>query len=304
MYQDYDAFQSKFFPPLKKAMLPPNSFQGKVAFITGGGTGLGKGMTTLLSSLGAQCVIASRKIDVLKATAEEISSQTGNKVHAIQCDVRDPERVQSTVSELISMVGLPNIVINNAAGNFISPTERLSPNAWKTITDIVLNGTAYVTLEIGKQLIKAQKGAAFLAITTIYAETGSGFVVPSASAKAGVEALNKSLAAEWGKYGIRFNVIQPGPIKTKGAFSRLDPTGAFEKDLINQIPCGRLGTVEELANLAAFLCSDYATWINGAVIRFDGGEEVLLSGEFNNLRKVTKDQWDTIEGLIRKTKGS
>ncbi|XP_019507201.1 PREDICTED: 2,4-dienoyl-CoA reductase, mitochondrial [Hipposideros armiger] len=304
LYQDYDAFQSKFFPPLKKAMLPPNSFQGKVAFITGGGTGLGKGMTTLLSSLGAQCVIASRKIDVLKATAEEISSQTGNKVHAIQCDVRDPERVQSTVSELISMVGLPNIVINNAAGNFISPTERLSPNAWKTITDIVLNGTAYVTLEIGKQLIKAQKGAAFLAITTIYAETGSGFVVPSASAKAGVEALNKSLAAEWGKYGIRFNVIQPGPIKTKGAFSRLDPTGAFEKDLINQIPCGRLGTVEELANLAAFLCSDYATWINGAVIRFDGGEEVLLSGEFNNLRKVTKDQWDTIEGLIRKTKGS
>ncbi|TKC35944.1 hypothetical protein EI555_001699, partial [Monodon monoceros] len=137
-------------------MLPPNSFQGKVAFITGGGTGLGKGMTTHLSSLGAQCVIASRKIDVLKATAEQISSQTGNKVHAIQCDVRDPGMVQSTVSELIKVVGHPDIVINNAAGNFISPTERLSPNAWKTITDIVLNGTAFVTLEIGKQLIKAQ----------------------------------------------------------------------------------------------------------------------------------------------------
>lgn len=286
LYQNNEGFQSKFFPPFQKVMLPPNSFQGKVAFITGGGTGLGKGMTTHLSSLGAQCVIASRKIDVLKATAEQISSQTGNKVHAIQCDVRDPGMVQSTVSELIKVAGHPDIVINNAAGNFISPTERLSPNAWKTITDIVLNGTAFVTLEIGKQLIKAQKGASFLAITTIYAETGSGFVVPSASAKAGVEAMNKSLAAEWGKYGMRFNVIQPGPIKTKGAFSRLDPTGAFEKEVIDRIPCGRLGTVEELANLAAFLCSDYASWINGAVIRFDGGEEVLISGEFNSLRKV------------------
>uniref|UniRef100_H0WKP2 2,4-dienoyl-CoA reductase [(3E)-enoyl-CoA-producing], mitochondrial n=1 Tax=Otolemur garnettii TaxID=30611 RepID=H0WKP2_OTOGA len=305
LYQNTEAVQSKFFPPLQKAMLLPNSFQGKVAFITGGGTGLGKGMTTLLSSLGAQCVIASRKMDVLKATAEQISSQTGNKVHAIQCDVRDPEVVKNTVSELIKIAGHPDIVINNAAGNFISPTERLSPNAWRTITDIVLNGTAFVTLEIGKQLIKAQKGrAAFLAITTIYAETGSGFVVPSASAKAGVEAMYKSLAAEWGKYGMRFNMIQPGPIKTKGAFSRLDPTGEFEKGMIDRIPCGRLGTVEELANLAAFLCSDYASWINGAAIRFDGGEEALISGEFNNLRKVTREQWDVMEGLIRKTKGS
>lgn len=304
LYQNIEASQAKFFPPVQKVMLPPNSFQGKVAFITGGGTGLGKAMTTFLSSLGAQCVIASRNVDVLKATAEQISSQTGNKVHAVQCDVRDPNMVQNAVSELIKVAGHPSIVINNAAGNFISPSERLSPNAWKTISDIVLNGTAYVTLEIGKQLIKAQKGAAFLAITTIYAESGSGFVVPSASSKAGVEAMHKSLAAEWGKYGMRFNVIQPGPIKTKGAFSRLDPTGAFEKDMIERIPCGRLGTVEELANLAVFLCSDYASWINGAVIRFDGGEEVLISGEFNSLRKVTKEQWDTIEGLIRKTKGS
>ncbi|XP_035886999.1 2,4-dienoyl-CoA reductase, mitochondrial isoform X2 [Phyllostomus discolor] len=259
LYQNSNTFQSKFFPSVQKVMLPPNSFQGKVAFITGGGTGLGRGMTSLLSSLGAHCVIASRKFDVLKATAEQISSQTGNKVHAIQCDVRDPDMVQNTVSELIRLAGHPDIVINNAAGNFISPTERLSPNAWKTITDIVLNGTAFVTLEIGKQLIRAQKGAAFLAITTIYAGTGSGFVVPSASAKAGVEALNKV------------------------PFSRLDPTGAFEKEMVNRIPCGRLGTVEELANLAAFLCSDYASWINGA---------------------VTEEQWDTIEGLIRKTKGS
>ncbi|CAI9546660.1 unnamed protein product [Staurois parvus] len=246
-------------------MLPPNTFKGKVAFITGGGTGLGKGMTMALSRLGAECVISSRKLDVLKETAAEISTETGNKVHALQCDVRDPESVKKAIAEMIEVAGHPNVVINNAAGNFISPSERLSANAWRTITDIVLNGTAYVTLEVGKQLIKAGKGAAFLAITTIYAESGTGFLVPSASAKAGVEAMCKSLAAEWGKYGMRFNVIQPGPIKTKGAFSRLDPTGSFEAAMPERIPCGRLGTVGELANLAVYLCSDYANWVSGAV---------------------------------------
>ncbi|NXU57400.1 DECR protein, partial [Turnix velox] len=304
LHQSSNAPQAAFFPPVQKAMLPPNSFQGKVAFITGGGTGIGKAMTTTLSSLGATCVIASRKLDVLKGTAEEISSKSGNKVHAIQCDVRDPVSVKNTVAELIQLVGHPNVVINNAAGNFISPSERLSPNAWKTITDIVLNGTAFITLEIGRELIKAKKGAAFLAITTIYAESGSGFVLPSASAKAGVEAMSKSLAAEWGSYGMRFNVIQPGPIKTKGAFSRLDPTGTFEEMMIERIPCGRLGTVEEIANLAAYFCSDYASWVNGAVIRMDGGEYVSMAGEFNSLKKVTKEQWDMMEAMIRKTKGS
>ncbi|XP_066479486.1 2,4-dienoyl-CoA reductase [(3E)-enoyl-CoA-producing], mitochondrial [Tiliqua scincoides] len=301
MYQK-DGPQAAFFLPLQKEMLPPNAFQGKVAFITGGGTGIGKGITTALSRLGAECVIASRKLDVLEQTAEEISSKTGHKVHAVQCDVRDPASVSNAVSQLIKVAGHPSVVINNAAGNFISPSERLSANAWKTITDIVLNGTAFVTLEIGKELIKAQKGAAFLAITTIYAESGSGFVSPSASAKAGVEALCKSLAAEWGRYGLRFNAIQPGPIKTKGAFSRLDPAGVFEKVMIERIPCGRLGTVEEIANLATYLCSDYASWITGAVIRMDGGEYASMAGEFNELRKVTNEQWNMMEQMIRKTK--
>ncbi|XP_058034091.1 2,4-dienoyl-CoA reductase [(3E)-enoyl-CoA-producing], mitochondrial isoform X1 [Ahaetulla prasina] len=296
--------QGSFFSPLQKVMLPPDAFHGKVAFITGGGTGIGRAMTNTLSNLGAECVIASRKLDVLNQTAEEISSKTGNKVHAIQCDVKDPESVTNAVSRLIEVAGHPDVIINNAAGNFISPSERLSPNAWKAITDIVLNGTAFVTLQIGKELIKAQKGAAFLAITTVYAESGSGFVVPSASAKAGVDALCKSLAAEWGRYGMRFNVIQPGPIKTKGAFSRLDPTGIFEKEMIQRIPCGRLGTMEEIANLATYLCSDYANWVNGAVIRMDGGEYVSMAGEFNELRKVTNDQWNIMEQMIRKTKGS
>ncbi|XP_066539969.1 2,4-dienoyl-CoA reductase, mitochondrial [Hoplias malabaricus] len=296
--------QARFFPPSQGPMLLPGTYKDKVVFITGGGTGLGKGMTTTLSSLGAECVIASRKLDVLKQTAEEISSQTGNKVHALQCNVRDPDSVKTAVDQLVSEVGLPDVVINNAAGNFISPSEKISANAWRTLTDIVLNGTAYVTLDVGKRLIEAGKGAAFLAITTIYAESGSGFVMPSAAAKAGVEALCKSLAAEWGRYGMRFNVIQPGPIKTKGAFSRLDPTGEFEKSMIGRIPVGRLGTPGEIANLAAYLCSDYASWVTGAIIRMDGGEYVFMAGEFNGLQAVTKEQWKAMEAMIRSTKGS
>ncbi|KAF4102966.1 2,4-dienoyl-CoA reductase, mitochondrial [Onychostoma macrolepis] len=296
--------QARFFPPSEGVMLLPGTYKNKVAFITGGGTGLGKAMTTTLSSLGAECVIASRNLDVLKKTADEISQQTGNKVHAVQCNVRDPASVEAAVNQLVNDVGLPDVVINNAAGNFISPSEKLSPNAWRTITDIVLNGTAYVTLDIGKRLIKAEKGAAFLAVTTIYAESGSGFVVPSAAAKAGVEKLCTSLAAEWGRYGMRFNIIQPGPIKTKGAFSRLDPTGMFEQVMLENIAVGRLGNPGEIANLAAYLCSDYASWVSGAIIRMDGGEYVSIAGEFNGLKKVTQEQWAIMEAMIRSTKGS
>ncbi|KAM8826508.1 2,4-dienoyl-CoA reductase [(3E)-enoyl-CoA-producing], mitochondrial isoform 8-T8 [Synchiropus picturatus] len=317
--------QAVHFPPSEGVMLQPGSFSNKVAFITGGGTGLGRAMTSTLSQLGARCVIASRKLDVLQQTAREISSETGNQVHAVQCDVRDPGAVASAVDQMESLTGLPNVIINNAAGNFISPTERLSPNAWRTITDIVLNGTAYVTLELGKRLIKSQRAASFLAITTIYAESGSGFVVPSASAKAGVEALHKSvrpltslnseshynsesvsrsLAAEWGRYGLRFNIIQPGPIHTKGAFSRLDPTGQFSGQMLKRLPVGRLGQPQEIANLAAYMSSDFATWMSGAVVRLDGGEYVMMAGEFNSLQAVPQDQWDLLEKMIRSTKGS
>ncbi|CAN0280476.1 2,4-dienoyl-CoA reductase [(3E)-enoyl-CoA-producing], mitochondrial-like [Lampetra fluviatilis] len=292
------------FPAQAAPMLPPGTFAGKVAFVTGGGTGLGRGMVSMLSALGAQCVIASRKLDVLQQTAAEITAETGNKVHAVQCDVRDPASVKAAVDSAVEVAGLPQVIINNAAGNFVSPSERLSPNAWRAITDIVLNGSAFVTLDLGKRLIQAGKGAAFLAITTIYAESGSGFVVPSAAAKAGVEAMYKSLAAEWGRYGMRFNVIQPGPIRTKGAFSRLDPSGMFEEVMLDRIPVGRLGTVPEIANLATFLCSDYASWASGAVVRLDGGEYVSMAGEFNGLKQVSKEQWDMMETMIRKTKGS
>uniref|UniRef100_T1IZ85 2,4-dienoyl-CoA reductase, mitochondrial n=1 Tax=Strigamia maritima TaxID=126957 RepID=T1IZ85_STRMM len=293
---------SKYFPFNKSLMLPSNALAGKVAFITGGGTGLGRGMTQTMSALGAKVAICSRKLEVLEKTAREISSKTNNEVIPIVVDVRDPIAVAKAVDVCENKLGIPNIIINNAAGNFVCPTEMLSPNAWKTVVDIVLNGTAYVTLEIGKRLIKAGKGAVFLAITTPYAQTGSGFVVHSASAKAGVEALTKSLAAEWGRYGIRFNCIAPGPIETEGAFSRLAPTSDIVQVLMNRIPAGRLGEIEELANLCSYMVSDYSNWLNGSIINFDGGEVRNLSGAMNPLQKLSKQQWEELVSSIRGTK--
>jgi 2,4-dienoyl-CoA reductase len=282
-------------------MLPKGTFDGKIVLVTGGGTGLGKGMATTLSTLGAKVFITSRKEDVLKKAAAEIEGLTKNKVYYFPSDVRDPESVKASVDNLVKILGLPDVVINNAAGNFIAPSERLTPNGWKTIIDIVLNGTAYLTLDIGKRLIDAKKGANFLCISTTYAKTGSGFVLPSACAKSGVEALVKSLASEWGKYGMRFVAVAPGPIETEGAFSRLDPTGRFRKVMLSRMPTGRMGEIPELANLVSYLVSDYASWLTGEVITFDGGESPFMAGEFNALQVVKKEEWDFIEAQIKKT---
>jgi len=290
---------SNKFPANVHPMLPVDCFKGKTALITGGGTGLGKGMTRILSRLGANVVIASRRLPVLQETANEISSETGNKVIPIAMDVRDPVAIKEAIDSAVAEVGTPTIIINNAAGNFISPFERLTPNAFKTIVDIVLNGTANVTLEMGKRLINEKKGGVFLSITTWYADLGSGYVVPSACAKSGVDAMCKSLSSEWAKYGIRLNVIAPGPFKTEGAFSRLDPTGDFEKMGKEKVPAKRFGEIEELANLASYLVSDYANFMNGEIITFDGGERRGYSGAFNALDKVTPEQWDQLEIMIR-----
>ncbi|XP_033625877.1 2,4-dienoyl-CoA reductase, mitochondrial-like [Asterias rubens] len=289
----------------KDIMLPPGTFNGKTAFITGGGTGLGKGMATTLSSLGAKVAIMSRKLEVLEKTAKEISNQTGNLVIPLAADVRDAAAVKVAVDQFQEQTGgLPNIVINNAAGNFISPTERLSSNAVRSVIDIVLNGTFNVTLDIGKRLVAAKQGANFLAITTTYTHYGSAFVTPSAAAKAGVQTLMQSLASEWGWLGMRFNCIAPGPIYTKGAFGRLDPTGQFAESMRQGIPTGRFGEVEEIANLATYMVSDYASWMNGSCVDFDGGELPFAAGEFNQLKQVTPEQWDLMAQLGKKVKGS
>ncbi|KAF2354271.1 NAD(P)-binding domain [Trinorchestia longiramus] len=291
--------QAKYFPAKKTPMLPAGTFNGKTAFVTGGGTGLGKGMATMLSSLGANVVIAARRLSVLEETAKNIKHETKGDVLAVAVDIRQSDSVAAALDACEQRFGLPNIIINNAAGNFISPTERLSSNAWRTITDIVLNGTANVTIDAGRRLIKAKQGGAFLNITTTYTRSGTGFVCPSAAAKAGVETMSKSLNSEWGRYGLRFNCLAPGPVETEGAFSRLDPSGKFTNEAHKRIPAGRLGEVEEIANLATFLVSDYASWIGGESIAIDGGCYPYLGGEMNILDRVTPDEWDMLEKIIR-----
>jgi len=223
-------------------------------------------------------------------------------------DVKDADQVASAIDQIEAKFGrLPNIIVNNAAGNFIMASERLSTNAFRTIVDIVLMGTANVTLEVGRRLINAKQGGAFLSITTPYARQGAPFLLPSAVAKAGVENLTRSLANEWAKYGMRFNCIAPGPIKTEGAFGRLtigDMHDAGEAAQLT-VPEGRLGEPEELANLAAFVVSDYGSWLNGAIIDFDGGQHLFNSGgSFTNaLHGTTSDQWEQIETAIRARTG-
>merc|ERR1719187_2162826 len=241
--------QARHFPVRADTMLPPGTYKDKVVLVTGGGTGLGKGMSLKFSQLGAKVAICSRRLPVLEEAAKEISALSGGVVLPVQLDIRDPKAVTAAVDQIEAELGLPSVVIHNAAGNFISPTERLSANAFQTIIDIVLKGTGFLTLDVGKRMIKEDRGGVFLAITTHYVFEGSAYVVPSACAKSGVETMMKSLGVEWGQYGIRMNCIAPGPIYTEGAFSRLDPSGTMINQAVKAIPTGRCGEVEEISNL-------------------------------------------------------
>jgi len=284
-----------------KSMLKENAFEGKTIVVTGGGTGLGKAMSKYFSQLAANVVITSRKIDVLKQTAEEISSETGHEVLPVQCDVSDYHQVEKLLQESIEKYGKVDSLVNNAAGNFISPTERLSNRAFDVIVNIVLKGTYNCTLAFGKNWIDKKQQGSILNIITTYAWTGSGYVVPSAVSKAGVLALTRSLAVEWAKYGIRSNAIAPGPFPTKGAWERLLPGDLIEKfDFKGKVPLRRVGEHQELANLAAYLISDFSAYVNGEVITIDGGEWLQGAGQFNFLEALPKDMWDTIEKMIRK----
>lgn len=277
-------------------MLKPNSFKEKTILITGGGTGLGRSMGKYLLELGANLVISSRKKDVIDKTAEELRKETGGKVLAVPCDIRKYEEVENMIASAEKEFGQVHGVLNNAAGNFISPTERLSHRAFDIVVDIVLKGTYYVTLAAGKNWISKKQGGTFLNIVTTYAWTGSGYVVPSACGKAGVLALTRSLAVEWAKYNIRSNAIAPGPFPTEGAWSRLLP-GELAKqfDPAMRIPLKRVGEHQELANLAAYLLSDYSAYVNGEVVTIDGGEWLRNGGEFSHLDSVTDEMWNMFE---------
>jgi NAD(P)-dependent dehydrogenase (short-subunit alcohol dehydrogenase family) len=289
-----------------ESMMRPGAMKGKVVVVTGGGTGLGRSMTEMLLGLGAKVCVTSRKLDVLEKTAKELESATGGEVLPVACDVRNYEEVERMVAAAKERFGSVDCLINNAAGNFISPTERLSSNAFKTIIDIVLMGSVNCTLAFGKEWIaNGERDKAILNIVTTYAWTGSGYVVPSACAKAGVLALTRSLAAEWGRHGIRSNAVAPGPFPTKGAWSRLVPGEMMEKfDMTKRVPLGRMGEHRELADLVAYLVSPYSGYVNGEVVTIDGGEWLKGGGQFNMLEMVEPGMWDAIEQMVRGTKGS
>jgi len=271
-------------------MFQNNLLQSRRALITGGGTGLGKATARRFLELGATVYICGRREKVLAETEKELR-QISRNIHSIPCDVRDAAVVDKMV-EAIWRDGPLDILVNNAAGNFLARTEELSLRAFESVIGIVLMGALHVTLACGRRWLKAGHRAVVLNVTTTYTTTGSAYVVPSAVSKAGVETLTKSLAVEWGNRGIRMNAIAPGPIPTEGAFSRLLPRPDLEKHALKRNPLGRFGTPEEFANLAAFLVSDGSAYINGEIVVMDGGEWLQGAGEFTSLgRMLTEEEW-------------
>ena len=260
--------------------LAPNLLRGKTAWITGAGTGLGRAMALRFAGLGARVGLSGRREEPLARVAGEIREGGGAAAHAC-CDVRDPAAVESAFARILEQLGGVDVLVNNAAGNFLCPSEALSPNGFASVVGIVLHGTFHCTWTAGRHWIESKKPGTVLSIATTYAWTGSAYVLPSACAKAGVVALTRSLAVEWGRHGIRLNAIAPGPIPTEGAFTRLLPTEELVEDRRSKIPAGRFGTPEELAELAAFLVSDASDWIRGEVITLDGGEWLRGAGQFN-----------------------
>ncbi len=263
--------------------------------ITGGGTGLGKATAQRFLELGAEVYICGRREEVLAATEKELCERTRGKIHSCRCDVRDAAAVEEMIAA-IWVDGPLDVLMNNAAGNFLARTEELSLGAFQSVIGIVLMGTLHTTLACGRRWLQAGRRAVVLNVTTTYTETGSAYVVPSAVSKAGVQALTRSLAVEWGNRGIRMNAIAPGPIPTEGAFSRLLPRPELEQLAKQKIPLGRFGTVEEFANLAAFLVSGGSGYINGEVVTMDGGEWLQGAGEFTALgRQFTEKEWEVMK---------
>ena len=288
-------------------MFQKDLLQGKRILITGGGTGLGKATAQRFLELGAEVYICGRRQDILAATEQELHERTGGssnekKIHSHACDVRDAAAVEAMIASIWSAAPL-DALMNNAAGNFLARTEELSLGAFQSVIGIVLMGTLHTTMACGRRWLAAARGGVVLNITTTYTTTGSAYVVPSAVAKAGVQALTRCLAVEWGDRGIRMNAIAPGPIPTEGAFSRLLPRPELEVAAKKRIPLGRFGTTEEFANLAAFLVSDGSGYINGEVVTMDGGEWLQGAGEFTSLgRELTENEWQTMKPKTPKPK--
>lgn len=276
----------------------PDLLRDRVILVTGGGSGLGLSMARRFLELGASVAITGRREARLQEAVAELSGE-GRRIHAHSTDVREPDQVAELVGSVEESLGPIDGLVNNAAGNFLAATEELSPRAFDAVVRTVLHGTFHVTRAVGRRMIERGSGGAMLNIATTYAWTGSAFVVPSAVAKAGVLALTRSLAVEWATYSIRVNAIAPGPFPTEGAWGALMPTPEVEEQARQRIPMGRFGEHGELANLAAFLLSDAAPYINGECVTIDGGEWLASGGEFNHLTRLPRDQVKTFMRRMR-----
>ena len=270
------------FEPFRKDLLA-----GKTTVITGGGSGLGKSMALRLGGLGAKVAVLGRRTEPLQETAKAIRD-SGGQATGVSCDVRDPEAVAKAIDAVEKELGPVNQLINNAAGNFLSASEDLSPNAFNAVVQIVLYGTFHATREVGRRLIERQQPGEVLSIVTNYAMTGSAFVLPSAVAKSGVLAMMRSLAVEWATYGIRLNAIAPGPFPTEGAFSRLMPGSEMEKQAKRRIPSKRFGEHWELTNLVAYLMSDASPYQTGDLVTIDGAEALFSGQEFGGFAHLDR----------------
>ena len=278
-------------------MFKKDLLKGKRILVTGGGTGLGREMASHYAEHGADLYICGRRENVLKDTAEQLMENYGVNVKYEPLDIRASADVDSYIERIFEEGPLDGLV-NNAAGNFISPTKDLSHKGFDAIANIVFHGTFYITHSVGKRWIEAKHKGSIVSILTTWVWTGSPYVVPSAMSKSGINAMTQSLAAEWGKYGIKVNAIAPGPFPTKGAWERLNP-GAGDDNSMGTIPLGRVGEMNELQNLATFLMADGCDYLTGQTIAIDGAQYLTGGGTFSNLDKLSDEDWDQMRAMIR-----
>ena len=279
-------------------MFKDDLLKNKRILVTGGGTGLGKEMASHYAQHGADLYICGRRENVLKETATEIEDKYNVNVKYETLDIRASNDVEDYIDRIFQDAPLDGLV-NNAAGNFISPTKDLSHKGFDAIANIVFHGTFYITHSVGKRWIDLKHKGSIISILTTWVWTGSPYVVPSAMSKSGLNAMTKSLAAEWGKYGIKVNAIAPGPFPTKGAWERLNPGGNNDSEFMGSVPVGRLGEMFELQNLATFLMADGCDYLTGQTIAIDGAQYLTGGGTFSNLDKVSEDDWEQLRAMIR-----
>ncbi len=278
-------------------MFKKDLLKNKRILVTGGGTGLGKEMASHYAEHGAELYICGRRLNVLEETANELKEKFNAKVHFETLDIRASKDVDDYIERIFEEGPLDGLV-NNAAGNFISPTKDLSHKGFDAIANIVFHGTFYITHSVGRRWIDLGHKGSIISILTTWVWTGSPYVVPSAMSKSGLNAMTQSLAAEWGKYNIKVNAIAPGPFPTKGAWDRLNPGGNDEGSM-GSVPLGRVGEMVELQNLATFLMADGCDYLTGQTIAIDGAQYLTGGGTFSALDKLSDEDWEQMRAMIR-----